>query len=47
MDGIKDEFSAVEFAYWEAGMHPAWKRVWSGGVDVTDDFDAWPALWRY
>lgn len=33
--------------YWERGTHPAHRRVWSNGRDVTDEDPAtWPAIWN-
>ena len=37
----------ADLAFWDAGGHPPWKRVWRDGVDVTDqDPSTWPALWN-
>jgi hypothetical protein len=33
----------AELAFWKAGGHPPWKRVWHEGVDVTDHD---PATWN-
>jgi hypothetical protein len=39
-----------ELAWWLSlgpGLHPAYKRVWNHGIDVTDeDPSTWPLLWE-
>lgn len=36
------ELTPVDHLYLEAGLIPGWRRVWSNGEDVTDDYPRWP-----
>jgi hypothetical protein len=31
----------------DAGVEPPWERVYSNGVDVTDQPELWPDLWAH
>lgn len=33
--------------YRAAGVEPPWERVYNNGVDVTDQPELWPELWKY
>lgn len=49
-DLLPEDTSLTDLAlrlYHDAGMHPAARRVWDEGRDVTDaDPESWPQLWK-
>ena len=42
----EEEVDPIVQLYLDNGMHPPWLRVWSDGVDVTDEPELWPDLWK-
>lgn len=42
-----DEQLRIFELWWVNHEHPGYRRIWSGGVDVTDQDPAtWPQYWR-